>query len=117
MDLLELLTGGSVKAVSVEQETRATFVSSREERVEMADSEANWLPIETAPRDETRVLVGWADDGHSVVIAFYGPKYSAHGVNYGNSWGHGIGWQHQFHKPPTHWMPLPDPPAPDSQKG
>ena len=60
-----------------------------------------WQPIETAPRDGTRIL---ASDGQSVEVIFN---------------AHGDGWFNQSSEismwrvfPPTHWMPLPEPPTP-----
>jgi hypothetical protein len=69
-----------------------------------------WLPIETAPKDGTRVLLS---DGTSVSIGSWGNAFS--------SWG----WSNEsapeptdgpgaipgyWTEPPTHWMPLPDAP-------
>lgn len=64
-----------------------------------------WQPIETAPRDKTHVaLLRLNGDG---------------------SWTYGHGyymplegwrcWKHYAHKPPTHWVPLPEPPEPPEQ--
>lgn len=71
-----------------------------------------WLPIETAPKDGTRVLVyatlrgaslsgrDWKKDlGKWVVIAAWEEEY--------NVWWDGS----QCTLEPTHWMPLPAPPA------
>lgn len=69
---------------------------------------AEWQPIETGPQDGERCILALANG--SVVLGFYGPKYSTYGVNYGDTWGYGTGWNHSFGSPPTHWMPLPDPP-------
>lgn len=59
-----------------------------------------WLPIESAPRDGTPIL-GW----------FENPFWpSAPGVLY---WidHNGGGWTHYANGKPTHWQPLPPPPA------
>jgi hypothetical protein len=73
-----------------------------------------WQPIETAPKDGTRVLiyVPYDDGDGEVYLASFG-----YDVGYGN----GPSWQPEyaevamFNSPddrqPTHWMPLPDPPA------
>ena len=68
---------------------------------------SEWQPIETAPKDGTRVLIAWnngCDKG--VVSAYWEPGY------FGN-----IGWtefqlRSDYWGPdtPTHWMPLPKPP-------
>lgn len=56
----------------------------------------DWQPIETAPKDETRVLL--AKKGvHSMHTAFWrGGIWHCGNLQYFNS--------------PTHWMPLPEPP-------
>lgn len=56
-----------------------------------------WQPIETAPKDETRVLLGRAGV-HAMHTAF---------------WRGGI-WHcggHSYFNNPTHWMPLPEHPS------
>jgi hypothetical protein len=57
-----------------------------------------WQPIETAPTDET-VLIYW-DQG--VQAGYLNPEDGWYAVA-----GHGSKWLYQ---PPTHWMPLPNPP-------
>lgn len=66
-----------------------------------------WQPIETAPKDGTRVLavcavaqypkcnITWVDDG-TWMFAPKPDKFLAAGLH---------GWW------PTHWMPLPSPPS------
>lgn len=73
-----------------------------------------WQPIETAPRDETRII-GLAKDGC---------VYKTHWQAYYDKWPHQEGgptyrhgWSaetHDSHTPysPTHWMPLPESPKP-----
>lgn len=70
----------------------------------------DWQPIDTAPRDRTRVLLGWLGNPR-VALGFYGPKISTYGVNYGDAWGWGERWDGQFEPQPTHWQPLPDGPG------
>ena len=54
-----------------------------------------WQPIETAPKDGTVFLAFWDKDGDTrYVCAKRGRR------------GGPIGLQ----RPPTHWMPLPEPP-------
>ncbi len=71
-----------------------------------------WQPIETAPKDGTPILAYRGDHyksfGH-VQVTYW--RTAAHKVGY-------IGWG-EFNQrwwPPTHWMPLPEPPRqpPDS---
>lgn len=69
-----------------------------------------WQPIETAPRDGTRILAwgtlhapGWNDgERPSIEITVYG--YGGFAGWYAPAMG---GWE------PTHWMPLPEAPAHD----
>ncbi len=76
--------------------------------------DAPWMPIDTAPTDGTRVLVWDALPGFEAVhIAQFGiPLERATGGNpawfTGNDSGH-YGSVDDLR--PTHWMPLPPPPA------
>lgn len=64
-----------------------------------------WQPIETAPKDGTRIL-GYASSGHGwyyMVVVQYNaeearPWLEADGEGY-----------HRYNV--THWMPLPEPPS------
>ena len=69
-----------------------------------------WQDIETAPKDETDILVCCADRH---IVATYNivywndtdlgtPEYPWCFVDGGGAYA--LGW-------PTHWMPLPDPPS------
>jgi hypothetical protein len=70
-----------------------------------------WQPIETAPKDGTRVLAFWPNIfGHGNATqteSWFGPRAA--------DWGEAC-WQSAFewddgHNTPTHWMPLPAPPV------
>ena len=88
---------------------------------------AEWQPIETAPRDGTSlllwtragVMVGWWDEGsedHAPDSPGHDPGWFAgsgdDAAMPGRSPEHGF---HAYHyaalNQPTHWMPLPEPPA------
>lgn len=75
-----------------------------------------WQPIETAPRDGTVIIVGGTPDG-------YGPKVRTAHWGSGRYLNHKKGFQqawvdHPGHTcDPTHWMPLPAPPASDTTAG
>lgn len=62
--------------------------------------EQGWQPIETAPRDDTQVLV-WSkpEDGFSHVQRRI------------DRWRNGNWYHSRLAMPPTHWRPLPAPPA------
>ena len=63
-----------------------------------------WQPIETAPKNETRILVcatlrgASLGSGRDVAIAWWDAHYEI--------WVTGF----QNNPEPTHWMPLPEPP-------
>ena len=66
-----------------------------------------WQPIETAPKDGTKICVAWYDD--------YAKKWRFH-VDHWRKFhpivgGEGFGGITQ----PTHWMPLPEPPSVESE--
>jgi len=70
---------------------------------------SEWQPIETAPKDGTMILVCWAGSGMHPIVSRWLLRSMA--------------WTHPFNKPvnpPTHWMPLPEPPKisvlPDSPR-
>jgi hypothetical protein len=62
----------------------------------------DWQPIETAPRDGTEILV-WGG-GHDVASVWWQDGDE-------DVWFNGDVIVH-----PTHWMPLPKPPAPIDAK-
>jgi hypothetical protein len=71
-----------------------------------------WQPIETAPKDGTRVLVFWADGRKCPVdVSWY---WDHHDIEYGKVVRTYQRWMSNRYAangpPPTHWMPLPKPP-------
>lgn len=84
----------------LEMSEAAGIVDGWRERAEAAEARASrWQPIETAPKDGMVLVAGqWSDDG---------------------SWWRNIGHAHcgvitgewDDLTEPTHWMPLPEPPA------
>lgn len=58
---------------------------------------SEWQPIETAPRDETELLL-WVNGG--CVVGFFNP--------YTGYWDDG---EYRSKMSPTHWMLPPEPPA------
>jgi Lar family restriction alleviation protein len=71
-----------------------------------------WLPIETAPKDGSYMLVA---NAHGSWIAKWHPVYQS-GYRPSNPWASMMLNHDHIDKPgrfdkPTHWMPLPAPPA------
>ena len=76
-----------------------------------------WQPIETAPKDQTEVLVWVRGEIIPLVMAFFSREYYAR--EYGDAEYMEDGWRLSYGYPghlpestwePTHWMPLPEPP-------
>jgi hypothetical protein len=78
-----------------------------------------WMPIETAPKDGTAILL--ATDSGGVWIGKYMPVYQS-GFAPRNPW-FSLMLNHDYHGGlrgaflPTHWMPLPPPPRSQVQGG
>lgn len=72
----------------------------------------DWLPIETAPKDEPVLLFGMTVPG-SKMVRFKKPVvFSGYWSDIDGIWcAHGSHWNGPFFEP-THWMPLPEPPKP-----
>lgn len=68
---------------------------------------SEWKPIDTAPKDGTHVLVYRSLLGKSDCIVEAWWKADVFGDM---CWG-ANGWTYPDFSPPTHWMPLPAPPA------
>ena len=65
-----------------------------------------WLPIKTAPKNGTLVLVSWRD--HALVVA----AVHAQADDYGRSWyGFVPALGLMMLRTPHFWMPLPSPPS------
>lgn len=60
---------------------------------------AEWQPIETAPKDRAILVYGlrYSGEGYQEVTHWYSDRWP-------------IEWMEGYHTP-THWQPLPDPPA------
>lgn len=71
-----------------------------------------WLPIKTAPKDGSKVLLGRFTgsknkddrDGFMAIDRYRGPKDNAGFIGWGKF--------NTIHWPPTHWQPVPKPPVP-----
>jgi len=85
---------------------------AKAQSVELAELRARvaWRPIETAPKDGMWVAL-WSADG-GVTAGFWGPTY----FDSDHAW---IRYHHRSDfdeviPRPTHWLPLPEPPAIES---
>lgn len=70
-----------------------------------------WMPIETAPKDGTHIMV-WEPTFKSIEFSWWGNDYNVKDY-LGWLCGDGDDWSTGFyHTPitPTHWMPMPNPP-------
>lgn len=65
-----------------------------------------WRPIETAPKE--RDLLLWLPRLQLMMLGQIAPGW----FNCGRRAGSG----HALPAPPSHWIPLPDPPPPDGAK-
>lgn len=88
-----------------------------------------WQPIETAPKDGSRVLVAWVDRGNGEWhqrCVWWGKKFDISGYDESNEltlwrseWTDGcvesFGYEEVRAYEPTHWMPLPAPPIEDEE--
>ncbi len=101
---------------------RITGDKDRRESQSSAPTEPQWQPIETAPKDETEILI--YAHGMAIQARFYPGEWS-HSID-GDEWDGPVwfafddaisfevedcGKDGMHHGPVTHWMPLPAPPA------
>jgi len=71
---------------------------------------AMWKPIETAPKDGTRVLI----EDRGIYIAYWSERCAFEQFKTMPGWqifDCEDGWYSVAAEAPTHWMPLPAPPA------
>lgn len=80
-----------------------TDIADRLERLsqsqQVAPARAEWLPIESAPKDGTSIL-GYREGYKRVTVWWF----------YNNRWSNEASYHSGPWNPPTHWQPLPDPP-------
>ena len=67
------------------------------------ETEPQWRPIESAPRDGTAILV--ADDEGDIDIVSYDKRYPSY------PWTMKDGLDAIANQAPTHWLPIPPPPG------
>lgn len=71
---------------------------------------AGWAPIDTAPKDGTRILAWWVGT-IPVIVHWFGPA-DLPGLRPGG-WYESAGFPGSPRRYPTHWMPLPEGPTHD----
>lgn len=74
---------------------------------------SEWQPIETAPKDQTVIVFRptmWGGKGHIGKARWETDKYLKKPKPFWSSSEGWIGKTEDRHHPPTHWMPLPEPP-------
>ena len=84
-------------------EAAETVQTTNDQAVDPAATCSAWLPIETAPKDKTMILLAssrveignWDDDKYARKPKPYWNRYSAFGKT------------SERENNPTHWMPLP----------
>lgn len=70
---------------------------------------SEWHPIETAPKDGTRILILDQDWNQNLVV--FVARWAPHGLH-----PDALGFWYEAHEErwcasqPSHWMPLPEPP-------
>ena len=66
-----------------------------------------WQPIETAPKDGTRVLIAFQSIGQWVILSAY---WNTREDVWTDDAVVSFGYEETAEYEPTHWMPLPKPP-------
>jgi hypothetical protein len=82
-------------------------------------SESEWRPIETAPKDGTKLLL--TNDRHPqclMIVGHWAQDLSGEEQPPFQGWFHwsGCGFA-QLPDEPTHWQPLPNPPIKENSRG
>lgn len=74
------------------------------------NSESNWQPIETAPKDEKSFLLIFRKSGRICIAHWDAQKYHHRPNPFWKDFGPwGVGDMRR--DSPSHWMPLPKPPT------
>lgn len=69
----------------------------------------NWQPIETAPKNGTKILVAWINQWKT------GPHIEVCETGEEGGWFYSYDGD-QPQSDPTHWMPLPEPPTASNEQ-
>jgi hypothetical protein len=110
-----------------ERDEALAQIAELERYLERARGDAEWRPIETAPRDGTPILLC---SGDRVTAGHWEPERFPSAPEYNGTTGEYLGqfetgevvdawWYSEDggfdgEHPPTHWMPLPTPPSIDA---
>jgi hypothetical protein len=106
-DAIEFLGDTSTLMAELEHDHHAACIDIKKLQAEIDALKAaqTWQPIETAPKDGTRILV-FIDNGDDPIKT--GGERDTDKACWISSWSGEVLY------PPTHWMPLP--PAPETTK-
>jgi len=78
---------------------------------------SGWLPIETAPKDGTKIIVYCKHMGVVGPSYWDADRYSKRPIPYWTNYGEILwGKKRTRFDQPTHWMPLPQPPTVTQEK-
>lgn len=104
--------GAPSKVFDTDEQMAEAALNAASAELAECKRDAEWQPIDTAPKDGTTVILG-RDMGDFGFVRGYGNFDGKEGsfvsgwISHGFSRVHGnLGLAH-----PTHWMPLPKPPA------
>ena len=95
----------------IDREIAARIARELEEAAQALEA-SQWMPIETAPKDGTAVMLG--NSGGAWIGRFM--QFAQSGYRFDDPWRslmlnhYHIPYEHRY-KAPTHWMPLPAAPA------
>lgn len=109
-DLMKLVESAAAvwdrRALEAELAQASAKMVEQAARIQQLEAEIaamQWRPIETAPKDGTPLLLLWPDAAEKMAVMWW-DEYVENWLGYYD--GINPGYQ-----PPTHWMPLPPPPA------
>ena len=97
--------------VLIDRESAARIAAEMAEAADALEA-GPWMPIETAPKDGTAVMLG--NSGGAWIGRFM--QFAQSGYRFDDPWRslmlnhYHIPYEHRY-KAPTHWMPLPAAPA------
>lgn len=96
------LSSPSVVQFHLKVDSKDNIIEAKDKRIaELEAALPQWQPIETAPKDNTPILVPTNAHSDGIVIVRW---YTYNGLAAWRDWDEDVHF-------PTHWMPLPQPPG------